>query len=665
MRLRLPEQPFRVLVALLERPQDLVTREELHKRVWPEDTFVDFEQGLNRAVNKVREALGDSAGNPRFIETLPGRGYRFIGSVVNPELELEAPPAPTKPRRLPAPAVWTVLALLVTILISFWLFRREPVGLLTSTRLTADNFAKYPPVLTDGARVYFRASFAGETFLALAPANGGPSTRIPLTPPSPIFQLQDITPDGQDLLLTVSETAGAAPSLWSLRLGDGGSRKLVNAPVSAATYAPDGERIVLTSGNRLSVCRADGSDLRAILEVRQARIGMLSWSPDGRTIRYEQEDVTTRTSTAWELRLGGVPRQLVTGWPEPRLAPLGWALGGRLGLFESGGLWWGRLESTGLLPRAPGMPERLTSGEPEFTGPIRARAGSPFFAIGEDRLGELQRLDTRTMHTASMLDGASAEGVRYSPDGRQLLYLSYPQGQLWVRRADGTRPVQLTSPPLVVSYAQWSPDGSRIAFVGHANRRGAGSIYVIDALGGAPQRLRTAEDASFGDPTWLPDGRLVFGLLGASGRRELAYLHVADLRKGSVSRLPGSEGLFSPRCCSTGGELAALQWRSDAGPREIVVFNWKEGQRVSQLTGVRARFPEWAPDGGWLAFLEDDRLMRWQPGQPAAQQWLDVPIGEFGGFYRSFTFAPDGNLLHAVNRDRQQVYSLQIPALLR
>jgi Tol biopolymer transport system component len=293
------------------------------------------------------------------------------------------------------------------------------------------------------------------------------------------------------------------------------------------------------------------------------------------------------------------------------------------------------------------------------------RPGSPIFAIGEDRLGELQRLDTQTLQSASMLDGASAEGVRYSPDGRQLLYLSYPQGQLWVRRADGTRPVQLTSPPLVVSYAHWSHDGSRIAFVGHESRRGAGSIYVIDSLGGAPQRVRTVEDSSFGDPAWLPDGRLVFGLLGTSGRRDLAYLHVADVKTGAVARLPGSEGLFSPRCCSARGDLAALQWRSDSGPRELVVFNWKEGKRVSHLPGVRARFPEWAPDGAWLAFLEDDRLMRWQPGQPAAQRWLDVPIGEFGGFYHSFTFAPDGSLLRALNHDRQQVYSLQIPARLR
>lgn len=82
-RLKLQEKPFQVLAALLSRPGELVTREELRQSLWPADTFVDFEHGLNTAVNKVREALRDSANNPRFIETLPRRGYRFIGAVTN------------------------------------------------------------------------------------------------------------------------------------------------------------------------------------------------------------------------------------------------------------------------------------------------------------------------------------------------------------------------------------------------------------------------------------------------------------------------------------------------------------------------------------------------------------------------------------------------------
>lgn len=79
----LPGQPFQVLVALLNHPGQLVTREDLKKQLWPSDTFVDFDQSLNKAVNRLREALGDSAESPHFIETLPRKGYRFIGVVTN------------------------------------------------------------------------------------------------------------------------------------------------------------------------------------------------------------------------------------------------------------------------------------------------------------------------------------------------------------------------------------------------------------------------------------------------------------------------------------------------------------------------------------------------------------------------------------------------------
>jgi DNA-binding winged helix-turn-helix (wHTH) protein len=80
-KIKLQEQPFQALVMLLERPGEVVTREELQKRLWPADTFVDFDHSLNTAIKKLRQALGDNKKKPRFVETLPRRGYRFIGSV--------------------------------------------------------------------------------------------------------------------------------------------------------------------------------------------------------------------------------------------------------------------------------------------------------------------------------------------------------------------------------------------------------------------------------------------------------------------------------------------------------------------------------------------------------------------------------------------------------
>ena len=80
-KIRLQEQPLQILQILLERPGELVPRDELRKRVWPSDTFVDFDHSLNTAINKVREVLGDSASSPRYVETLARRGYRFIAPV--------------------------------------------------------------------------------------------------------------------------------------------------------------------------------------------------------------------------------------------------------------------------------------------------------------------------------------------------------------------------------------------------------------------------------------------------------------------------------------------------------------------------------------------------------------------------------------------------------
>src|ERR1700736_4727887 len=101
LRVRLQEQPFRVLLLLLERPGEITTREELRQQLWPEGTFVDFDGSLNVTLKKLRAALDDDSDNPRFIETVPRRGYRFIAPVAVEEVEL---PAPSNGVELPNPA---------------------------------------------------------------------------------------------------------------------------------------------------------------------------------------------------------------------------------------------------------------------------------------------------------------------------------------------------------------------------------------------------------------------------------------------------------------------------------------------------------------------------------------------------------------------------------
>src|ERR1700726_778476 len=106
-RVKLQEQPFQILAALLERPGELVTREDLQSRLWPADTFVDFDHSLNAAVRRLRDALGDSAENPRFVETVARRGYRFLAPVNGSGTAVDAEP-PVSP---PHPALrWRIVA---------------------------------------------------------------------------------------------------------------------------------------------------------------------------------------------------------------------------------------------------------------------------------------------------------------------------------------------------------------------------------------------------------------------------------------------------------------------------------------------------------------------------------------------------------------------------
>src|ERR1700745_3609917 len=134
---RLQEQPFQVLTTLLEHPGEIVTREELQKKLWPADTFVDFDHGLNKVINKIREALSDSAESPRYVETVARRGYRFLAEVRaadvapagSPEMPTQPYPAmesndrpdlagnrPTPTHHLP-PRAWKMWAFVLTLLL--------------------------------------------------------------------------------------------------------------------------------------------------------------------------------------------------------------------------------------------------------------------------------------------------------------------------------------------------------------------------------------------------------------------------------------------------------------------------------------------------------------------------------------------------------------------
>ena len=152
MKVRLQAQPFGILAMLLERPGEIVSREDLRQRLWPADVFVDFDQGLNKAINKLRDALGDTAENPRFIETVPKKGYRFIAPVSpisdessadqptasNPALSVQAEPRPRKTYRNAVVVCSVALALALSVGLG-WLWTRQNDGIYSVAVLPLVN----------------------------------------------------------------------------------------------------------------------------------------------------------------------------------------------------------------------------------------------------------------------------------------------------------------------------------------------------------------------------------------------------------------------------------------------------------------------------------------------------------------------------------------------
>ena len=193
LKIKLPAQPFAVLAMLLERPGEVVTREEIQQRLWGSDTFVDFEHGLNKAINKLRGALGDDAENPRYIETLPRRGYRFVGSLAQPALlqvpvmvreeEKEETSPKANGRRLWAVGLGSAAVCALLIAGFFWLkSSTRPPRVLRYRQLTTDRQLKgVPPcglgsaLVTDGPRVFFAEPTSS---VAQVPANGGEVVKV-------------------------------------------------------------------------------------------------------------------------------------------------------------------------------------------------------------------------------------------------------------------------------------------------------------------------------------------------------------------------------------------------------------------------------------------------------------------------------------------------------
>jgi DNA-binding winged helix-turn-helix (wHTH) protein/Tol biopolymer transport system component len=572
-KIKLQEQPFQVLNLLLERPGEVLTREELTKRLWPDETYVDFERGLNKAVTRLRDALGDSAENPRYIETLPRRGYRLIVSVTR---DVIAAPLPSE--TLPVVAIgrnkgflrhrfWFIgiSAIAVTLIAAVWFRDPKPPRVLRFTQLTHDGQQKWPSRLeSDGSRIYFNEMLSDQrTLIFQVPVRGGEA--VPLAIPLQRPTILDLSRDGTELLVGNMDDPGHL-SLWVQPATGGSARRVGTITAADARFAADGTSIIYTDINEhdvYSVSR-DGSSPRKLFTI-SGLPNSFQFSPDGSLLRFTSFDPVLDKMTIMEASPDGTgTREILQGaWGK-------WTTDARYFIFQT--RRDGRLEVLALpeqkrlgFRKRVEKPFHLTAGPLDFLQPLPSRDGKQIFAIGKSDQAELIRYDRHADKFVPYLSGISAEGLDFSPDRQWVTFTSYPDGALWRCRMDGTERLQLTFPPLRVLLPRWSPDGQQIAFSARPDTDSPWGAYLISQNGGSPERVLPNNAV---DLDWFPDGKsVVFGTSDASAGTPISILH---LRNKSVATLPGSSGLFSPRVSPDGQHIVAMTF---ARPFRLMLFD--------------------------------------------------------------------------------------------
>src|SRR5690348_4095746 len=298
LRIRLQEQPLRVLVTLLERPGELVTREELRKKLWPDDTFVDFDQGLGTAIRKLREALGDTADNPRFIETLPRRGFRFIAPVNGNRAAAEAGPAapsitsePPATRRSARRSGLMVAGVLLSAGVLAFLLRPSLPSprILGIVQMTNDGRPKLPYMFTGGGRLYFTGQIAG-TYRAVAISAAGGEV-VPIQTPFPDARVLDVSRDGSEILIKKFAMDGEEQPIWAVPVWGGPRRRVGDLVGAEATWSPNGQEILYIKGHHdphLYLVKSDGTDPHTLAVIPGNPYDVnpysIHWSPDGTRI---------------------------------------------------------------------------------------------------------------------------------------------------------------------------------------------------------------------------------------------------------------------------------------------------------------------------------------------------------------------------------------------
>jgi len=668
IRIKLQSQPFKLLAILLTHAGEIVTREELQQQIWGPETVVNFDHSLGTAVNKVREALGDSADHPRYIETLAKRGYRFIAPVEVLEVA-DALPAVTAPAALQgmtpvlvqAPGVrskppiqWkTALPLVVAAFVLVFgvhawdSARAVRRTLLPFTQITLSDaifpgdtgVERFPVLLTDGSRLYFSRIESGRISLAYASIAGG-DTHPLITPPeigSP--RLADISPDGSKLLVFGEVFSELERTMWVVPSAGGAARKIASGLGHDGAWMPDGT-VVYASGQSIFITTVESRQARLLTSV-SGRAFWLRCSPDRSRLRFTVLDPATRAPSLWEFHFADKKlRPLLPGWSTPASECCGnWTPDGKYFAFQANrvdgsNIWV--LPEESWLGGASRVPTQLTAGPLNFVGPVPARHGHQIFFTGAHKRSQLRHYDPAVRQFVPYLREIGMAGrTEFSRDGSRVAWISASDGGLWQGRSDGSQRLQLTSRPMRVFMMRWSPDDRSIAFMGEEPGK-TWKIYSVSIEGGQPQ-IVADEPRSQADPDWSPDGTaIVYGRSSEYMAEDSTpkSIQTVNLTTRRVSTIPGSEGLFSPRWSPDGRSLVAMR----LDQRKLMRFDFAARQWTGLASGSFNN-PVWSKDGKYIYYQSYDegspirRLQISNGHQEEIANFRDLPPGATVGYW--------------------------------
>jgi len=548
------------------------------------DLPIGLEKVLNRGLEKNPEQRFQSASDLGFaLESMSdGTHSTFVAT-----RKFETEPARSHGALIASLAI----ALVIAAALAAWVLMRpesEP-QVANYVQLTHDGVQK-SLIGTDGSRIFLRVGDSGIEAPAAIPVGGGDPAKIAL--PSPNMSPVDLSADGSSFLVVDGTGYPATGPLWSLPILGGCPRRLGDATGHVGAWSRDGKELAYGSGTDIYLANADGSEPRKLATLKNFVSG-LAFSRDASELGVETEEISQSGTgvgigerTMWTVSTkGSTPKPLVSDWPDTRDECCGyWTADGKYLIFQSQGQIWA-LPGAKRMFRAQPKPVQLTASPMRLQSPLPSRDGSKLFVVGMTFRGELTSFDVKSGKSSLYMGGISADCLEVSRDGKQAVYVSYPQGDLWRSNLDGTERVQLTFAPFKPVLPRWSPDGQTILFFQFPGGPGhPGKTYEIPTAGGAPHEVLPNDKANEQDPTWSADGkRIAFGSDANEANRATGpSIRILNLQTGEVFPLPGSDKMFSPRWSPDGRYLVALT--SDSSHMMLFDFSTQKWREIGKGT---------------------------------------------------------------------------------